>query len=46
MSSHMRVCTSDTGLHAQAMVARNEVALHDCFNLSRGTRAHKNGRLE
>ena len=39
MSSHMRVCTSDIGLHAQAMVARNEVALHDCFNLSRGDKS-------
>ena len=42
MLSHMRVCTSDTGLHAQAMVARNEVA----SILVGGTRAHKNRRLE
>ena len=38
MSSHIRVCTTDTtdATDAQAMVARNEVALHDCFNLSWG----------
>lgn len=30
-------------LHAQAMVARNEVALHDCFNLSWGEEEEEEG---